>query len=436
MEILDLTKHEPEEYEGKLVTCIDCNYMVGAYIGSGQARIVHKLINEKSGLCLHVIKIWRSIEEAKDFVKNININEFAKSDKIAIIYITVFSHGGAFEIQQFVGPYEDGESFTGKTTIEAQNKLRNDSLSYAIELYDKVLKINEYHTVALNNKAHALQKLGKYYEAFDLIHKANDIEPNDQLNLYNFITTGRQCGYLRLCRTKFEEFKSKFPLSLNVHKSGIYLYLDSGEPFKAKKLLTESKKDIKESDDIEKNINENIASQKKAREYISSTKRLGSTPLERKKSVVDILTTANKMYPYDFQINLNLAFSLYHISEFREAKNIFYSLINTIYSKHVKFCIASAAFCEMKLSKYEQAFSLIRDLMDIIKVEADSYEKLDPWGVPRPGIWMKKDGIVLQEPPNSTLIILENVIKKSKQKGIHIANEVFEIYELYKLASK
>ena len=59
MEYLDLNCHDPEEYEGKVVVLNGCEYTVGEHLGTGAASIVHKLINRKSTLCLHVLKIVR-----------------------------------------------------------------------------------------------------------------------------------------------------------------------------------------------------------------------------------------------------------------------------------------------------------------------------------------------------------------------------------------
>src|SRR6516164_3577603 len=59
MEFLDLARHNPKEYEGKLVAWRGCEYIVGVYVGSVAERIVHKLINRASGLCLHVLEIGR-----------------------------------------------------------------------------------------------------------------------------------------------------------------------------------------------------------------------------------------------------------------------------------------------------------------------------------------------------------------------------------------
>lgn len=56
MELLDLQSHDAEEYEGKVVVCNSCEYVVGSNLGGGAERTVHKLINRRSLLCLHVIK--------------------------------------------------------------------------------------------------------------------------------------------------------------------------------------------------------------------------------------------------------------------------------------------------------------------------------------------------------------------------------------------
>jgi hypothetical protein len=45
MEYLDLSCHDPEEYEGKHLVLNGCEYKVGEHLGTGGERIAHKLIN-------------------------------------------------------------------------------------------------------------------------------------------------------------------------------------------------------------------------------------------------------------------------------------------------------------------------------------------------------------------------------------------------------
>src|SRR5579872_6049668 len=54
---LNLQVHGPDEYEGKTVSIGAAEYVIGPRLG-GSRKIVHQLVNQRSGLCLHVIKIW------------------------------------------------------------------------------------------------------------------------------------------------------------------------------------------------------------------------------------------------------------------------------------------------------------------------------------------------------------------------------------------
>jgi len=60
MEPIDLTRHDPEEWEGKTLVLNGCEYLIGQYLGAGADRIVHLLTNRRSGLTLHVLKVWRA----------------------------------------------------------------------------------------------------------------------------------------------------------------------------------------------------------------------------------------------------------------------------------------------------------------------------------------------------------------------------------------
>jgi len=60
-EILNTSIHLQEEYEGKSVIFNNTEYIIGEFVSQGASKIVHKLINKKSNICSHVIKIHRDI---------------------------------------------------------------------------------------------------------------------------------------------------------------------------------------------------------------------------------------------------------------------------------------------------------------------------------------------------------------------------------------
>ena len=63
MEFLDLSNQTPVNYEGKNIEVNGCQYTIGPHVKTGSRYIIHRLINDESGLCQHVIKIVSAGEE-------------------------------------------------------------------------------------------------------------------------------------------------------------------------------------------------------------------------------------------------------------------------------------------------------------------------------------------------------------------------------------
>ena len=220
MEYLDLTNHDPESYEGKLIIVNGCEYEVGEHLGTGAERIVHRLINRKSKLCLHVLKIqryprpagWQS-SEVRAKLAAIRSEEFDFA-KIIPISIEIQLPGGTGELQVAALPYENLESPTA-VLMEEGDKIRehptleetyriklydrdstvhikryfcqngmlpkirhSGEFQQAISIYNRVLEINPYHTAALMNLAAAQKETQDLMGAWESTNKAIEIEPN------------------------------------------------------------------------------------------------------------------------------------------------------------------------------------------------------------------------------------------------------------------
>jgi len=59
MRELDLAEDDPDEYEGRLVRWCGAEYVIGPFVDEGGERIVHELINVRSRLSLHFIKVLK-----------------------------------------------------------------------------------------------------------------------------------------------------------------------------------------------------------------------------------------------------------------------------------------------------------------------------------------------------------------------------------------
>lgn len=60
MEMLDPSRHLPDEFEGKGVAIGGCDYVVGARFRDTDQGVAHRLQNLRSGLSLHVIQLRRN----------------------------------------------------------------------------------------------------------------------------------------------------------------------------------------------------------------------------------------------------------------------------------------------------------------------------------------------------------------------------------------
>lgn len=428
---LDLQRDAPEDFEGRIVVWNDCRYFVGAYLGSGVNKFVHQLINQQSGLCLHVIKIWRSLKDAEEIFKRNDMRRFADVERLVTTY-RVFDHGGAFEVQEYLGPYEDAGTPRQALMAEAAECLKANNLAQAVELYERVLISNKYHTAALNNRARALQEMGNMESAFDSIRLASTIEPNYPPHNQALLNLGVRLGYLRLCRSQFSEWKQRLYLTSRDYLLGVQIYLASGEPSKARELLTEGKQFCKKANFsyAEQAIDEASQQKKEADELIAQTVRRGNTALERDNALVSILRNALQLYPYDVRNYANLAFTLFHAGAAEEARDILFSLFNVVPSRILPICLVHAAFCEINLSNISEAFVLINDAMDAVLSQGTEGLAISPRAAPRPAIWIGNDWKVLQEPPESALEKIKYAIDLAESARLTISVEVRKYREL------
>ena len=67
----------------------------------------------------------------------------------------------------------------------ANDYLSEGEVEYALQIYDKILTLNQTNISALNYKGLALASLGNYEEAIKMYNKVLTIDPNDLLALNN-----------------------------------------------------------------------------------------------------------------------------------------------------------------------------------------------------------------------------------------------------------
>ncbi|WP_028064688.1 tetratricopeptide repeat protein [Solirubrobacter soli] len=104
-EPLDLAVHDPEQWEGKYIDVGGARYTIGHEIGAGSSKIVHRLVNDRSGLLELALKIWRDpsaagpggAESVRRLYGSLGMSTTIPSE------VTFWAHGGCLQLQEFFG---------------------------------------------------------------------------------------------------------------------------------------------------------------------------------------------------------------------------------------------------------------------------------------------------------------------------------------------
>ncbi len=433
METLDLTQHGPEDFEGKLISYKSCSYVVGPFIATGATKIVFQLINLRSGLCHYVVKFWRSAEMAAAY----SINELASKslanafgfDETIPDLIEVQGHGGFFELQGYMGPYEAETSRTHSIMQVADDLVIQGHLGEAISSYEQVLQMNAFHTVALHNLAYAQAQLGDVDSAFISEWRVLEIEPNWRPYQAAYIRYAASNGQPRAAITQFEATKAQFAYHRSDDELAINLYLASGRPEKAQDLLESSILDRARHDALRERVASDLIAKgqatkivKQAKEYILLDKLIG---------VLELLEKAYSTYNRDPFNAINLGFALLREGDYQRAKKLLLSTISIVPINVVTLCLANAAFAEILSSNLVGAMKLLDGTINTLMRETNNEDPTDLRMLPSVTIWIDEKG-TLEESPDSALNLINHAVGQLSKE--QVPDSVRHLVLLYKRA--
>jgi tetratricopeptide (TPR) repeat protein len=426
---LDLVNHDPEEFEGKLISWHDVDYVIGAYVGSGASKIVHELINSKSGLRFYLIKIWRNIEEAHTFVaKNLPLRKFAYLHLAPPTY-QVFANGGAFEIQGYLGPYQDEDAPTTMLMKSADEAIDKGELEQAGAFLRQALEVNPFHTGALINFAHVLSETGQPESAVQTILKALRIDPNVALHYRALFQYAGSLGYIRACRDQFEVMKSRLFLEKADYEWGIDIYLTSGAPAKAQALLAErqSLESEKNDQELSRLIENDLAAEAKATVLLDAArKQIGTNPQQ----AIALFDQVRSVYLKDPFAVINVGLAFQRMGEYDKAAELLLSMVYSAPLRLVPVCLANAAFCATGSSDFEKAVDYFAMAM---KTLSSSGEPLDPWDAPGVAMFVS-DESTMEQHPAMALEAIETAMAHYRGKT-PIPASVRQLAEMYRMAA-
>jgi tetratricopeptide (TPR) repeat protein len=417
-ELLDLNIHDPEEFEGKIVVWNGAEYAIGKYVGSGAQIFAYQLIHLRSGLGLHVIKIWRNSTEAKAHVENREHALFKEYlGGFMPTTVTVFGHGGAFDIQDYVGLYEDDTASTTPLIEKANDALENSEYRLAVDYYKQALEINPYHTVALNNLASTFLAMGDRGSAYTIWLQILDIEPNYLPYSRAATYIAALLGYGRTALQLFTIMKDKFTINLSLqdYDLGINIHLGMGLPQPAHELFVIRKQfyaNDAANTQIEQKIKSDLSAQKKASDLIDVMSINDIVALSDEK-LLPILENAYAIYSKNPYIKINLALAYQRIGKFTDAKNLILSVVRNIDPTLENVCIFHLAYGSMRAQNFTETLHWLDAMATTLQIADLShyYEKDLLLLADLPGItkWIDESGAQLAESFENTVSFIKEI---------------------------
>jgi tetratricopeptide (TPR) repeat protein len=308
-EYLDLAKQDPEEFEGKIVVYSGCEYRVGAYLGTGAEKIVHKLVNLKSGLTFLVIKIFRAGLSDERLADLLDIMDKLTSDRELARIITpsayVHAHGGVLEIQPYLGSDFDPDPNVMQLLHRARTQQDSGDVRGAESIYKQVLAINPWHTFALTNLAGVQQMQGDVAAPYSSMSKVLATEPNLLLYQVLFVKACAAAGAVRDGLEQFERTRIQFPYRHDLDATAARLYIVRGDLQQVAGLLTGGHIDGEEATSIKRQLDEAEASARAAQRYVRQARALVQE--SRFDGVAELLEQALRIHRNDPATALNLA---------------------------------------------------------------------------------------------------------------------------------
>lgn len=437
MELLDLIRHDPEEYEGKVVIRKGCTYVVGPYLGSGAERITHKLINRASGLCLHVLKIWRQStlgyipSQARAMLAAGRTPEFDFA-KIIPVSIEIDLPGGQAEMQVYAGGSKDPTTAADVLTDNGDELLDRSMIREAIEAYEKALAKNPNHTHALVNLAAARAQMDDPVTAYHTAAQARSIEPNYPLYHRACIQYLASQGLARLALDEFHSAQECFPNVFDFNDIGAQLLLICGQPESALACAEDCLLDSADKGALVKKIRAAVEAKPKARVLMDEARSLLKHAEPHR--VVALLEEAREIDQNDPLLVTNLGLALARAGRSGDAIPLLLHAATHGPPEWTKVCYANAAFCAMDQGQLHAAMALLEATMSRFDIELGGRVLQNLVAdLPGRGIWVDDQSIVEERLDSAAQLVVRSV--QEYQKHATMPANALRLSKLYAEAS-
>jgi tetratricopeptide (TPR) repeat protein len=441
METLNLSRHKPNEFEGKTLSLRGRNYRLGPIVRESDQGYSHILTNECSNLCLHIIQIRKEYCESPALAKsssqlkekmtaNMRSKFQQEANPVEIPPITVIeANAGSFELHEISwGFFESPEKLTGIAELQKANELEKaKDYQAAIDILTKLLTQFPSHTVALCSLASIYSEMNDAMASMNLIDKVLTIEPN-YAQYY-----GLQVGYTfdtprrRQALEHFRQLKAKYPLYGDFDFYGIQACIYCGEAGEANSLLNNSSLPKSQLELLTPLVASAVQARNKFMEFavkLNSGQAINTNIL---KNIEEIQT----IFAYDPMVQANLAFAYYRVGQFKRASDLLMAAAGGIEDKWVMYCWANAAFSQIEQKEWTNALLLLHQVMLVL-----NFKRKVPKYDDAPGVVTFMSGEVAQESISPSAYDLVNKAIISCSDPTLITDEVKQLVLLYREAKE
>jgi tetratricopeptide (TPR) repeat protein len=441
MEQLDLRRHTPEEFVGKSVTIGGRNYTIGTKFG-GDEGYAHFLINELSGLCLHIVQIGKEYlsnpsgalaagREKAGETAYLRSNMLLNGEAITLPFISVVEgNGGSFELHETTwGAFGHTQDSPGRESIDlAVSQSEAGDQRSAVAVLAALLESHPNHSVALGLLAGVVCDLNDQASAQQMFARSIEIEPNYVKFRGQQIVVALRATRRRRALELFQELKARYPLLNDYDGVGISAYLMCGEPQQALNLLQQNTLPKQEAEQLLTQI-------RYALEVKQQLLKLGGAiekSLIDETEVLEFLESLYKAYPSDPMIQANLGSALYRAGRYPRAVELLLSAGGGIADDLTIYCGVNLAFALIKMSAWEPAMGMLSDVVNDALSKAARGVAVSPSEVPGLGDWFADEG-VLKTKRHSNYQLLEAAMAECPDQKL-ITPLVRQLAELYRQA--
>lgn len=368
MEPLDLTRHTPTEFEGKLLVLGGCNYVIGPLFresSQGNSYILHNVV---SRLSLHVVQIRneylrdpQAAREASQLKAEMTAKVRAdmlrdKGEAPIGVMRAMDAASGTVELHEH--PWQtdpQGDAIIRRAT----EHLEANRISAVLEELAPLLAANPNHTHALGTLAECFARAGDARQALSHIGRAIEIEPNFMRYRAHQMHHQLRARMPALALMALDLFRQDFPGERDVDLQGIHAHLLCGQPEQARELLVDAALPEEMRRELAVMLDAACEAAVGVRKTLHALDERSTAGNLVTPELLGILEHARSRFPTDPFLNANLGFALRRAGRLREATGLLVEAAGAMHNAWMSHCWINAGLCAVQLGDFASANVMI-----------------------------------------------------------------------------